>query len=46
VELDILFAKKAKTRKFKELRVVLAESGYFSLLEGESGRGRVAGWIA
>ena len=41
VELDILFAEKAKTRKFQERRVVLAESGYFSLLEGERGSGRV-----
>lgn len=31
LELDILFTKKAKTKKFSELRVLLAETGYFSL---------------
>ena len=31
VELDILFAKKAKTRKFRDLQVNLASTGYFSL---------------
>ena len=31
LELDILFEKKAKTKKFKEFQVNLANSGYFSL---------------
>jgi MFS transporter, SP family, general alpha glucoside:H+ symporter len=31
LELDILFEKKAKARKFKEFQVNLANSGYFSL---------------
>ena len=31
MELDILFSKKADTKKFKDLQVNLASSGYFSL---------------
>lgn len=31
LELDILFEKKAKTKKFREFQVNLAQSGYFSL---------------
>jgi len=35
LELDILFEKKAKTKKFRELQVNLANSGYFSLSRPE-----------
>lgn len=46
VELDILFAKKAKARKFRDFRVILAETGYFSLTEAEPRyRSSLAGWI-
>jgi len=31
MELDILFEKKAKARKFKEFQANLAQTGYFSL---------------
>src|SRR5271170_5516900 len=33
VELDILFAKKAKAKKFRDVRVHLEETGYFSLAQ-------------
>jgi SP family general alpha glucoside:H+ symporter-like MFS transporter len=36
VELDILFAKKAKTRKFRDFQVNLASTGYFSLTEANT----------
>ena len=46
VELDILFAKKAKTRKFKDFQVTLAETGYFSLTQAEPrDRSSLAGWM-
>jgi len=35
LELDILFEKKAKTKKFREFQVNLANSGYFSLSRPE-----------
>lgn len=35
LELDILFEKKAKTKKFKEFQVNLANSGYFSISRPE-----------
>jgi MFS transporter, SP family, general alpha glucoside:H+ symporter len=37
VELDILFAKKAKARKFRDFQVILASTGYFSLAEANPG---------
>ena len=41
MELDILFQKKAKTKKFKEFQVNLASTGYFSL---SSGSDTTNGW--
>lgn len=35
LELDILFEKKAKTKKFREFQVNLASTGYFSLTRNE-----------
>lgn len=35
LELDILFEKKAKTKKFREFQVNLAQSGYFSLTRSD-----------
>ena len=37
LELDILFEKKAKTKKFREFQVNLASTGYFSLTRTERG---------
>ena len=42
MELDILFQKKAKTKKFKEFQVNLASTGYFSLSSGSDAGG--SGW--
>lgn len=36
LEIDLLFEKKVKTRKFKELQVNLRNAGYFSLARNES----------
>lgn len=37
LELDILFEKKAKTKKFREFQVNLAQTGYFSLTRSDGG---------
>jgi len=42
MELDILFEKRAKARKFKQFQVNLAKSGYFSISGPSDGAG--SGW--
>lgn len=43
LELDILFEKRAKARKFREFQVNLASTGYFSLSRSDGGRGSTWG---
>ena len=41
MEMDILFEKRAKTKKFKEFQVNLANTGYFSISAPDS---HSSGW--